>query len=242
MPVQHQVEPFTEFVPGNHLVLGAAGVGKTRLIWSLLQSQKFCGEKRINIVLTDSAKRMWQEHTENPVIPVDPYATNMRWIAEPTEPGIYLAACDYLPRVITFLECLANFARRYEGTIPNPVRVFVDYPHKFWRDACFVEQLGRLHFISESLSDDGAQLFEIWLVLTPSKELPPNAQSLWRNSHFILMNPISQAWLQEADVFAGKHQPPLSALKDVWSKDVSQGFYYLPHKAENILLSNQAIG
>lgn len=242
MPVEQQISPFTDFLSGNHLVLGAAGVGKTRLIWSLLQSREFCGENRINIVLTDSAKRIWQEHTETPIIPVDPYATDMRWIAEPSEPGVYFAACDYLPRVITFLECLANFGRSYEGNIPNPVRVFVDYPLKFWRDACFIEQLGRLHFISESLSSEGTQLLEVWQVLTPSKELSPKAQSLWGNSNLIVINPFTQAWLKEADIFVGKHEPPLSAVQDVLSKDVSQGFYYLSHKAESIFLNRQAIG
>lgn len=242
MPVEQQLSPFTDFLPGNHLVLGAAGVGKTRLIWSLLQSREFCGENRINIVLTDSAKRIWQEHSETPIIPMDPYATDMRWIAEPTKPGIYLAACDYLPRVITFLECLANFARNYEGDIPSPVRVFVDFPLKYWRDACFLEQLGRLHFISETLSAEGAQLLEVWQVLTPAKELPPSAQALWRHSNLIVINPFTESWLKEAANLVGKHEPPLSAVENVLNQDVSRGFYYLPDKGESIYLNSEAIG
>ncbi len=236
MPVEEQIKPFSTFVPGNHLILGAAGVGKTRFIWSLLQDKQFCGEHTINIVLTDSAKRQWHEPTPEPVIPVDPFGTNMRWIAEPTVPGIYFASCDYLPRVVTFLECLANFARSTEGNLKNPVRVIVDFPVKFWRDPCFLEQLERLHYISDTFSEDGVTMFDIWTVLTAGKDLTGKILAPIEKSHLIFLNPASKTILTQVKDVLINYYPQFQILTGADHKAPETGFYYLPDNEQNIYL------
>ena len=235
MPVE-QFNAFSSLVPGNHLILGAAGVGKTRFIWSLLENKDFCGEHTINIVLTDSAKRNWHGPTPEPVIPVDPYSTNMRWIAEPTGPGIYFAACDYLPRAVTFLECLANFARSSEGNLKNPVRVFVDYPVKFWRDTCFLEQMERLRFISDTFSEDGVTLFNIWTVLTAGKDLTAKILAAIEKSHLIFLNPASKNVLTQVKDELVKYYPQFETLAGDDYKVSDSGFYYLPDNEPYIYL------
>lgn len=227
MLMEHQFQPFKTFVPGNHLVLGEAGVGKTRLIWSLLQSPEFYDQETINIVLT-SSEHIWQNHIENPIIPVDPYATDMRWIAEPSEPGTYYAACDYLPRVLTFLECLANYARKNEENFKKTIRVFIDFPIKFWLDACFVEQLARLHYISESLVEDGICPLHLWVVMPVLKELTMKAKSLIKNSHLIFINPFSQTWLEQIKDIMAKPLSQLEKMTNAQGKSTDTGFYYLP--------------
>lgn len=241
MPVEHQIQPFTSFIPGNHLILGAAGVGKTRLIWSLLQSKEYYGENTINIVLTDSSKHAWHDPSPTtPIIPIDPYSTNMRWIAEPTVPGIYFAACDYLPRVITFLECLANYARSSEGNLQNPVRVFIDFPVKFWRDACFIEQLDRLQYISDSHSENEGQRLDIWMVMTVAKDLPAKVLSPLQKSNLIVLNPASKPWLSEVQNLLGKTFPQLELLLNKDGKSQENGFYYFPYAQQDVLLQEKS--
>lgn len=108
--MEQNVRPFEKFLPGSHLILGEAGSGKTRLIWSILQGKDFVEDHSINIVLTDSEKRIWYNPPNNPVHTINPYETDISWVTEPTKPGIYYCACDYAPRIITFLECLATWS------------------------------------------------------------------------------------------------------------------------------------
>ncbi|MHB1654069.1 MAG: hypothetical protein ACYCVD_16580 [Desulfitobacteriaceae bacterium] len=236
--MENLVQPFQNFLPGNHFVMGAAGVGKTRLIWSLLQDVDFCGKETINIILTDSQERLSQGLSPVPLTQVDPYSTDMRWIAEPTEPGIYFTSCGYIPRATTFIECLANYIRRFEGTIKNPIRVFIDFSSKYWRDTSFLDQLARLHYISESVTSDKERPLSIWAVLTDLKELSHQAQGMLHYAHLVLMNPVVPAALQELDTFFGKSLLPRATTLFPPGKTIG-GFYYVPFTEDNIYFNDK---
>jgi len=233
MRMQQNDHSLTAFVPGNHLILGAAGSGKTRLIWTLLQSPEFCKPDTVNIVLTDSEKRIWLNPSDNPIIVVNPYAPDISWATEPTTPGIYYAACEYLPRITTFLECLANFARYVEHDIKHPLRVFIDFPKKYWRDFNFFDQINRLIFISESLAEDGQYPLEIWSVLTTPKDLNPKQYVAFKNSHLILMPPITDALVADVKEALGVEL----SLEN--SREMSDGsFCYFSQNADQAVMIN----
>jgi len=129
--MEQLIKPFEKFLPGSHLVLGEAGSGKTRLIWSNSYKKKiYVKDDSINIVLTDAEKRIWSKPTNNPIFTFNPFDTNISWVTEPQKPGIYYCACEYAPRVITFLECLASWAIQNEKNMNNKVRVFCRLPVK----------------------------------------------------------------------------------------------------------------
>lgn len=236
--MENQVQPFQNFLSGNHLVMGAAGVGKTRLIWSLLEDKDFCGQETINIILTDSQEHMAQKNSPVPLVHVDPYSTDMRWIAEPNEPGIYFTSLGYIPRATTFVECLANYIRKVEGDVKHPIRVFVDFSSKYWRDNAFVEQLARLHYISESVTGESERPLSIWTVLTHLKDLSPQAQGILHYTHLVLMNPVLSTTLQELDNFFGKNLLARANTIFVPGKTIG-GFYYLPFTDSNIFYFNE---
>ncbi len=235
--MEQEFQPFTNFVPGNHLVLGATGVGKSLLILSLLQTNEFSDKETINIVLTDSAKHICQYTIPNPIISVDPYSTDMRWIAEPTVPGIYYCACDYLPRIVTFLECIANFTRGAEGNLKHPIRLFLDLPPKFWKNESMVEQIERLNYISNSLIDDDFRPLTLWTVFTSLKILSPKAKVLLEKTHLVIIKPIAKSWLIETITSLEKLFAHLKNINDNYEDN--KGFFYLPFTEEKIYSQNQ---
>lgn len=235
--MEQQVKPFENFLPGNHLILGEAGSGKTRLIWSILQSKEFFDDDSINIVLTDSEKRIWYNPSINPIMTIDPFETDIAWISQPSKPGIYYCACDYAPRINTFLECLATWAIQNQENMSYKVRIFIDFPSKFWTLPEFVEQLSRLYYISNSL--ENGQL-EIWSVLCPLKKLSPKTMSIFDNTHLVLINPFPQKW--------GKDMSEALNLKSNNSKELVSslkteegGFYYLPDQENTVYLNPNPI-
>ena len=235
--MEQELQAFTNFFPGNHLVLGASGVGKSLLILSLLQTNEFSDKETINIVLTESAKHIFQYTIPNPIISVDPYSTDMRWIAEPTVPGIYYCACDYLPRVVTFLECIANFARGNESHLKRPIRLFLDFPPKYWQSGSMVEQVTRLNYISNTLTDDDFRPLSLWTVFTSIKELSSKAKSLLDKTHLIIIKPISKPWFVETANNLEKQFAHLKSIDD--TKGDNKGFFYLPFTDENIYTQNK---
>lgn len=237
MPVENLVQPFQNFLPGNHLVMGAAGVGKTRFIWSLLEDKDFSGEETINIILTDSQEHTGTGNLPVPLVHIDPYSIDMRWIAEPTQPGNFFTSLGYIPRATTFVECLANYIRKVEGEVKHHIRVFVDFSTKYWQNNAFVEQLARLHYISESVVFEGKRPLSIWTVMTHLKELTPQAQGILPYTHLILMNPVLPSTLAELDSFFGKNLLPRANTFFVQGKTIG-GFYYLPYTDSNIYYSN----
>lgn len=236
MPVEIEVQPFQNFLRGNHLVIGAAGVGKTRLLLSLLQDEAFCGDNLIQLVLTDSQERLNQALSPVPLAHIDPYAIDLRWIAEPSSPGIHFTSCGYIPRTTTFVECLANFVRQSEGNIPYPIRTFVDFSERYWENTAFIEQFARLHYISESIATDEARPLSIWTVLTSLSDLPLETHGMLPSAHLILMNPVLPNVLQEVDDFFSKDLSSSAASLLASGKDVG-GFYYIPSAANVIYYS-----
>jgi hypothetical protein len=236
--MEQKSQPFTAFVPGNHLVLGATGVGKSLFILSLLQSKGFNDKETINIVLTDSAKLIYQYTIPNPVITIDPYSTNMRWIAAPSIPGIYYCACDYLPRIVTFLECIANFTRGDEENIKYPIRLFIDFPPKFWQYESVIEQMVRLNYISNTLVDYDYRPLTLWTVFTSLKELSPKTKSILDKTNLVILKPIPQSWFTEIAASLEKQFPHLIELD--FTKENDEGFFYLVHN-ENIIYSQNQI-
>lgn len=230
--MEQKIQPFTNFVPGNHLVLGATGVGKSLLILSLLQTKEFSDKETINIVLTDSAKLIYQYTIPNPVISIDPYSPDMRWIAEPSVPGIYYCACDYLPRIVTFLECLANFTRGDEENLKYPIRLFIDFPPKFWQYESVIEQMVRLNYISNSLSDNNYYPLTLWTVFTSLKELTLKTRKILDQTHLVILKPIPLSWFKEITASLEEQFPDLKNLDFATENNV--GFFYLPHDKNNI--------
>lgn len=240
MPLEQIVKPFEKFLPGNHLILGEAGSGKTRLIWSTLQDQNFTSDASINIVLTDMEKRIWHNPTTNPITVINPYDTNLSWIAEPKKPGIFYCACEYAPRVITFLECLATWAIQNENRIINKVRLFVDFPAKYWSLPEFAEQLNRLRYISSQSSEDGNSI-EIWAVLGPFKKFSSLAQSFFQDANIMLLNPFPESWLNAIGSVLETRLPNLSNLLSGIDFSVREGYYYLPYSGESLYLNKKPI-
>lgn len=233
MPVESQVIAFQSFLTGNHVLLGSAGVGKTRLLWSLLQDPGFRGENSVDILLTDSKDRFSLGVSHLHVMHVEPYSTDLSWISEPSKPGVYFSSCPYTPRNTTFLECLANYVRQAEGTIPYPIRLFVDFSAKHWQDTAFLEQLVRLHYISESLREEGSGTLSIWSVLSSLNNLPPQAQTMWKDAHFVLLSPVESASLTSLGTVFSRSLLP-SALEAIKAgKDMGE-FFYLPHDEKQI--------
>lgn len=190
--MEQQIKPFTGFLPGNHFIVGEAGSGKTRLIWDILQTGNFFQHESFNFVLTDSEKRIWSTPSKHPTTIVHPYDPDISWIANPQKSGICYCACDYAPRVITFLECLSTWAVQKHLTCP--VRVFLDFPEKFWSITEFVDQLARLYYISKTLHQDYP--LEIWTVFGTYKTVSPKAKSFLKNSNLLIVNPLPEKWLQ----------------------------------------------
>lgn len=233
MPVASQIIAFQRFLPGNHVLLGAAGVGKTRLLWSLLDDPGFRGENTVDILLTDSKDRFNQGVSPLHVVHVEPYATDLSWISEPIKPGIYFSSCSYTPRNITFLECLANYVRQAEGLIPHPIRLFIDFSAKHWKDNAFFEQLIRLHYISTLMREEGVETLSIWNVLSTLTNLPSSAQSMWKDANFILLSPVESASLAALDSFLVRTPLPSSHTAIITGRQVGE-FFYLPRKEEKI--------
>jgi hypothetical protein len=131
--MNQNVRPFDRFESGSHLILGEAGSGKSKLIWSVLQTPDFSRNDAVNIVLTDTSQRMWyDDKTCNPIRAIDPFNPDISWITQPNKAGIFYCPCDYAPRVITFLECLATWAVTAQDETGQVVRVFLDFSSKCW--------------------------------------------------------------------------------------------------------------
>ena len=233
MPVENQIIAFQNFLPGNHVLLGTAGVGKTRLLWSLLQDPSFRGENTVNILLTYSKDRFAQGVSQLHVVHVEPYATDLRWISEPSKPGIYFSSCSYTPRNTTFWECLANYVVQAEGAIPHPIRLFLDFSSKHWKDNCFLEQLIRLHFISKSIREEGTEVLNIWSVLSTLTNLPPQIKGIWKDAHLILLSPLDSTSLTNLQDFFNFSLTPSSQEALTTEKNLGR-FYYLTHTEEKI--------
>jgi len=233
--MERLIKPFEKFLPGNHLILGEAGSGKTRLIWSILQEKEFVEDNSINIVLTDSEKRIWFNPTANPIRTINPYHTDISWVAEPQKPGIYYCACEYAPRVITFLECLSTWALQNEANLMNIVRVFVDFPSKYWNLTGFIEQLTRLHYISRNREDDK---IEIWSVLGSLKKITAASRVLFENINLVLLNPFPKDWSDNICKILDLKDERLPRLISQIDNDKPEGFYYIP-KTEPVLYQNE---
>lgn len=246
MPVEQVAKPFQHFFPGSHLILGEAGSGKTRLIWSILQEKDYVMDNSINIVLTDSEKRIWYNPSKNPIIPVDAFDTDISWVTEPSKPGIYYCACEYAPRVITFLECLATWAIRNENTLTNKVRVFIDFPVKYWELPEFVEQLSRLQYIVGSKCDKNAAVdeispIEIWTVLGSLKKISPQAKTLFQNVNMVLLNPFPQSWSKSVLHVLTEKSGEFPKLLDSIDSDTKDGYYYIPCEEEELYINSKPI-
>lgn len=235
------VRPFEKFSPGSHLLLGEAGSGKTRLIWSILQEKDYVEDDSINIVLTDSEKRIWHNPTRNPIITVNPYDSNISWVTDPQKPGIYYCACDYAPRIITFLECLATWAIQHEKSIDNKVRIFVDFPTKYWSLPEFVEQLNRLHYIIASQNDEDNLAIEVWAVLGSLKKISPQAKSLFQHMNLVMLNPFPENWSNNIFSLLGIKCENLPELLSGINNELKDGFYYIPCTEECLYLNNKPI-
>lgn len=234
------VRPFEKFLPGSHLILGEAGSGKTRLIWSLLQEKDYVEDDSINIVLTDSEKRIWSKPTRNPIITIDPFKTDISWITEPKKPGIFYCACDYPPRVITFLECLATWAIQNEKNINHKVRVFIDFSSKYWLLPEFIEQLHRLHYITAEQKDENRSL-EIWAVLGSLKKISPHAKPLFQQVSLVMLNPFPEAWSSNLSELLDIKCENLPELLTGIDNNVNDGYYYIPCDQNQLYLNKKAI-
>ena len=245
MPVEQVVKPFEKFLPGSHLILGEAGSGKTRLIWSILQEKDYVVDNSINIVLTDSEKRIWYNPSKNPIIPIDPYDTDISWVTEPNKPGIYYCACEYAPRVITFLDCLATWAIRNQNKTQTKVRIFIDFPHKYWTLPEFVEQLSRLQYIIGSPcdgDDSGAEsLVELWTVLGPLKKISSEAKTLFKNINLVLLNPFPTNWAKSIAGVLDVKNVNLPKILEGIDSEAKEGYYYIPCAEEVLYLNSKPI-
>lgn len=231
--MQSQIIAFERFLPGNHVLLGAAGVGKTRLLWLLLQDPGFREENTVDILLTDSKDRFNQGVSALHVVHVEPYATDLAWISEPVKPGIYFSSCPYTPRNTTFLECLANYVRQAEGMIPSPIRLFLDFSAKHWQDSSFLEQIIRLHYISTSMREEGVEALSIWSVVSSLTNLPFQAKGIWKDAHFILLTPVASASLAALDSLRGRTLPASAQEAVLTSRQIGE-FFYLPRSEDSV--------
>ena len=232
--MEQLVKPFEVFSSGSHLVLGEAGTGKTKLIWTILQNREFVKENSINIVLTDSDKRIWAEARQIPVTIKNPYAADISWATNPSMPGIYYCACDYAPRIITFLECLATWAIQNDKNTDNKVRIFIDISSKIWMLPEFIEQINRLHFIINSQGEESP--IELWAVLGSIKKLPNQIKSIFACINLILTNPVSQSLLNDIKEILGSDCEGLRAKLDKIECGRKEGFYYAPITGEDVFV------
>lgn len=238
MPMEQIVKPFEKFLSGSHLILGEAGSGKTRLIWSILQEKDYIEDDSINIVLTDSEKRIWTNPATNPIITVDPFDPDLSWATEPKKPGIYYCACEYAPRVVTFLECLATWAIQNEENLDNKVRIFVDFPSKYWSLPEFVEQLNRLHYIIASREES---CIEIWSVLGSLNKITSQAKNLFQHVNLVLLNPFPENWSSNFCKLLGLNCEKLPELLSGIDNSLKDGFYYIPNDEEGLYLHKNPI-
>ena len=256
--MDQSISPFETFSPGSHLILGDAGSGKTRLMWAILQSD-FLDDNAINIVLTDSQKDAWYLPSRKPITTLDPYATDISWASNPSRSGISYCACEYIPRVITFLECLATWSIQSEhekDSVPQPVRIFLDFSSRHWGLPEFVEQVSRLHYISSTRSEDHAHPIELWVSQGLSGKIPTRVRAFFSGFHIILLNPAPSgwareipAWLASADQTDVTGQPGSTGQPDatglaavcLQNADFQQtaGFYYATQNGQLSLYSNQ---
>jgi hypothetical protein len=203
-----------------------------------LQTNQFSDNDTINIVLTDSAKLIYQYTIPNPVISIDPYSTDLRWIAEPSVPGIYYCACEYLPRIVTFLECIANFARGDEENLKHPIRLIIDFPPKFWRNESVIGQMLRLNYISSSFSYCEFRPLTLWSVFTSLKDLSPQTKIILDKAHLVIVKPIPQSWLKEITNSLEKQFAHLKNINNI--PENKEGFFYLPYTDTNIYSQNSS--
>ncbi|AGA69016.1 hypothetical protein Desdi_1523 [Desulfitobacterium dichloroeliminans LMG P-21439] len=224
--MEQNVKPFDKFFSGNHLILGEAGSGKTKLIWSILQDKDYVKENSINIVLTDSEKRMWEGSRQNPVTIVNPYHSDISWATNPSKPGVYYCACGYVPRIITFLECLATWAIQNEKNIEPKVRVIIDVSSKTWALPEFTEQVNRLHFIASGQDENPS--IEIWAALGSLKKLSDQAKSIFASINLVLLDPISPSWINEIKDTVGMKCDSLQAKLAEIKVEGEKGYYYAP--------------
>jgi len=233
------VKPFERFFPGNHLILGEAGSGKTRLIWFLLQGKEYIEDNSINIVLTDSEKRIWSKPKNNPIVTLNPYDTDISWATNPHRPGIYYCACEYSPRIITFLECLATWAMHHENVANKTVRLFVDFSSKYWNLPEFVEQLIRLHYIVDGQHELNGSI-EIWSVFGSLKKLPVKARPLFQKSNLVLLNPFPQEWSENISDLLSLKDEKAELIAQI-NKQQTEGYYYLPIQEDRLFLNPDPI-
>lgn len=238
--MQQLARPFEKFLPGSHLILGEAGSGKTRLIWSILQEKDFVADNSINIVLTDSEKRIWYNPPHNPVHAINPYDTDISWVTEPTKPGIYYCASDYAPRIITFLECLATWSI-HEKNIPNRVRIFLDLPSKYWNIPEFAEQLGRLDYITANRKEEDGPPIEIWAAISSLNKIPPEIRSLFKHVNLILLNPLPHGWSDKVLNLLDIKCDNLPELFAGIQGDIKDGYYYIPITEEYLAFNPNPI-
>lgn len=235
--MEQDVKPFENFFSGSHLILGEAGTGKTKLIWSILQDRDYVKENSINIVLTDSEKRMWDESHQTPVTIINCYDPDISWATNPSKPGIYYCACDYAPRIITFLECLATWAILNEEKINHKVRIFIDISSKTWALPEFTEQVTRLHYIAAS-QEEGSPI-EIWAVLGSLKKLTNQAKSIFACINLIMMNPISPLWIDEVKDIVGINCKDLRDKLATIQGGEKEGYYYAPCDGQDLYLHSR---
>jgi hypothetical protein len=231
---------FQTFSPGSHLIIGDAGSGKTRLMWAALQSDFLEGDA-INIVLTDSQKNAWYLPSKKPITTLDPYSTDISWASNPTRSGIYYCACDYIPRIITFLECLATWAIQSENkteTAPQTLRIFLDFSAKHWLLPEFVEQISRLHYISSNRGDDHAHPIELWASQGLSAKIPVKIRSYFSGFHIVMLNPAPSSWAQGISTWLGG-ATAASALLQGADFQKASGFYYATQSGQLSLYNDQ---
>lgn len=238
--MQQLARPFEKFLPGSHLILGEAGSGKTRLIWSILQEKDFVEDNTINIVLTDSEKRIWHNPPYNSVHTINPYETDISWVTEPNKPGIYYCACDYAPRIITFLECLATWSI-HEKNITNRVRIFLDLPSKYWNIPEFAEQLSRLDYITANRKEEDGPPIEIWAAVGSLDKISPEIRSLLKHVNLILLNPLPHAWSDKLQTLLDIKCDNLSELFAGINSDEKDGYYYIPVTEEYLAFNPKPI-
>lgn len=228
--MEQDVRPFEKFFPGNHLILGDVGTGKTKLVWSLLKDKEYIKEDSINIVLTDSDKRMWDETYPIPVTVKNCYDTDISWATNPSDPGIYYCACDYPPRIITFLECLATWAVQNQGKFERKLRVFIDISSKTWALPEFSEQITRLNYIASSQDEDFP--IEIWAVLGSLNKLTNQTKSIFAGNNLILMNPLPSSLIDELKTIVGPQCGSLGDRLANIQERKNLGYYYAPCNCE----------
>ncbi|MCL1853113.1 MAG: hypothetical protein FWF88_08795 [Peptococcaceae bacterium] len=242
------IGPFESFSPGCHLIIGDAGSGKTRLMWVALQNG-FLEGSAINIVLTDSQKNAWYLPSKKPITTLDPYSTDVSWASNPKHSGIYYCACEYIPRIITFLECLATWSIQSENEkdpAPQTVRIFLDFSSKHWMLPEFVEQVSRLHYISSTRNEDHAHPIELWVSQGLSAKIPTKVRAFFSGFHIIMLNPAPSGWAKQIPAWLnapgtngqGAVSPVAATLQNA---DLSQtdGFYYATQNGDLSLYGKQ---